>query len=66
MVWPIMRGKSYADETGKSMKAVGLAVAQRDSWRDVNYPDCAPSLAFPLWDYFRFARHPPAIGGKRH
>jgi hypothetical protein len=29
MVWPIMRGKSYVDETGKSMKAVELPVSQK-------------------------------------
>jgi len=28
MVWPIIRGKSYVGKTGKSMKAVELAVAQ--------------------------------------
>jgi hypothetical protein len=29
MVWPIIRGKSYVGETGKSMKAVELALSQR-------------------------------------
>jgi hypothetical protein len=28
MVWPIIRGKSYVGETGKSMKAMEMAVAQ--------------------------------------
>jgi len=27
----------------------------------VNHPDASPDLAFPLWDYFLFARHSPAI-----
>jgi hypothetical protein len=30
MVWPIIRGKSYVGETGKSMKAVELAASQKD------------------------------------
>jgi hypothetical protein len=29
MVWPITGAESYVDETGKSMKAMGLAVAKR-------------------------------------
>jgi hypothetical protein len=30
MVWPITGAESYVGETGKSMKAVELAVAQKD------------------------------------
>jgi hypothetical protein len=33
MVWPITGAKSYVCETGKSMNAMGLAVAQEDGWR---------------------------------
>src|ERR1035441_7471076 len=29
MVWPIIRGESYVGETGKSMKAVELALSRR-------------------------------------
>ena len=32
IVWPIIRAKSYVGETGKPMKAVELALAQRDCW----------------------------------
>ncbi len=30
-----MRGKSYVDETGKSMKAVELAASQKGCWRKI-------------------------------
>jgi hypothetical protein len=36
MIWPIIRGESYVGETGKSMKAAGLAVPQRGSWRKIS------------------------------
>jgi hypothetical protein len=42
MVWPIMRGKSYVGEPGKSMKAVELALSPNDSCR------IAILLIFPL------------------
>jgi len=35
MVWPIMRGKSYVGETFKSMKAVELALSQKDGLRKI-------------------------------
>src|SRR5229473_1914292 len=35
MVRPIIRGKSYVVETGKSMKAVELALSPNDSWRKI-------------------------------
>jgi hypothetical protein len=35
MVWPITGAKSYVCETGKSMKAVEMAVAQEGSWRKI-------------------------------
>jgi hypothetical protein len=35
MVWPITGAESYVCETGKSMKAVELAVAQKDGWRKI-------------------------------
>jgi len=33
MFWPIIRGKSYAGEIGKSMKAMEKAVVQEDCGR---------------------------------
>jgi hypothetical protein len=35
MVCPIIRGKSYVGETGKSIKAVELAASQKDAWRKI-------------------------------
>src|SRR5208282_2373674 len=35
MVRPIIRRKSYVGRPGKSMKAVELAVSQRDIWRNI-------------------------------
>jgi hypothetical protein len=35
MVCPITGGKSYVDETGKSMKAVKLELSPNDSWRKI-------------------------------
>jgi len=35
MVWPIIRGKSYVGETGKSMKVGEMEVAQEDGWRKI-------------------------------
>jgi hypothetical protein len=35
MVWPIIRGKSYVGETGKSMKVGEMVVAQEDGWRKI-------------------------------
>src|SRR5713101_156425 len=35
MVRPIIRGKSYVVETGKSMKAAELALSPNDSWRKI-------------------------------
>jgi hypothetical protein len=35
MVCPIIRGKSYVGETGKSIKAVELAASQKDDWRKI-------------------------------
>jgi len=35
MVWPITGAESYVCETGKSMKGMGLAVAQEDRWRNI-------------------------------
>jgi hypothetical protein len=29
MVWPIIRGKSYVGESGKSTKAVGMGAVKR-------------------------------------
>jgi hypothetical protein len=37
MVWPIIRGKSYVGETGKSMKVGEMVVAQEDGWRKIAY-----------------------------
>jgi hypothetical protein len=36
MVWPITDAKSYVGETGKSMKAVKLALFQKDGWRKIS------------------------------
>jgi hypothetical protein len=35
MVWPITGAKSYVCETGKSIKAVELAVSQKGCWRKI-------------------------------
>jgi hypothetical protein len=35
MVWPITGAESYVWETGKSMKAVAMAVGQEDCWRNI-------------------------------
>jgi hypothetical protein len=35
MVWPIIRGESYVGETGKSIKAVELAVSQEGCCRNI-------------------------------
>jgi hypothetical protein len=35
MVWPITGAESYVCETGKSMKSMGLAVSQKDWWRNI-------------------------------
>jgi hypothetical protein len=35
MVWPITGAKSYVCETGKSIKAVELAVFQKGCWRKI-------------------------------
>jgi len=35
MVWPIIRGKSYVGETGKSMKSEEFAEFQKDGWRKI-------------------------------
>jgi hypothetical protein len=35
MVRPITDAKSYVGETGKSMKAVKLALSQKDGWRKI-------------------------------
>src|ERR1700681_1540650 len=35
MVWPITGAESYVCETGKSTKSMGLAVSQKDWWRNI-------------------------------
>jgi hypothetical protein len=35
LLWPIPGAESYVCQTGKSMKAVELAVAQKDCWRKI-------------------------------
>jgi hypothetical protein len=35
MVWPIIRGKSYVGETGKSMKVGEMVVAQEHGCRKI-------------------------------
>ena len=42
MVWPIIRGESYVGETGKSMKAVDLALSQEG---------CCCKIAITLIDH---------------
>jgi hypothetical protein len=42
MVWPIIRGKSYVRETGKSMKVEEMVVAQEDGWRKIAVTLIAP------------------------
>src|SRR5208282_6305135 len=47
MVWPITGAESYVDETGKSMKAMGLAVAKDLRTREVRPKGGSPSPSGP-------------------
>ena len=44
MVWPINDAKSYVGETGKSMKAVELAVAPEDSCCKISISPIDPAI----------------------